>query len=124
MENNLITEVSNKPSSIGIGNGMDHASRMDRSRLPIFSQDWWLDIARGASRYRELRVLKGEVVVGRLPVVLSKNRLGLVLGHDPHWSHLGGPTVDETMTRAEQAEVIHSLLEQLPRSASFHFVCD
>ena len=37
--------------------------------------------------------------------VLSRN-LGLFQAHDPYWSHLGGPIVDERLTRKEQAEVV------------------
>jgi hypothetical protein len=97
---------------------------IDQSALPIFNQDWWIDIARGASEYRELKFLQGEVVVGQLPFVLLRGRLGLVRGQDPHWSHLGGPIVDHRLSRSEQAEVIRSLIEQLPRWASFYFVCN
>jgi hypothetical protein len=95
-----------------------------QAALPIFSQDWWIDIARGPSKYRELKVVHQDVVVGRLSLVLSRSRLGLLRGQDPHWSHLGGPIVDERLSRTEQAEVIRSLLEQLPRRASFNFVCN
>ena len=97
---------------------------IDPSGLPIYSQDWWLDIARRSSKYRELKVVRRGVVVGRLPFVLSRSQLGLPRGQDPHWSHLGGPIVDERLSRTEQAETIRSLLEQLPRWTSFNFVCN
>lgn len=97
---------------------------IDQSRLPIYSQDWWINIARGSSKHCEATVVHGDVVVGRLHYALARNRLGLVRGHDPHWSHLGGPIVDDRLSRAEQAEVIGSLLNQLPPWASFEFVCD
>lgn len=99
-------------------------SNNGHSNLSIFSQDWWIRIARGSSDYRELTVARGDNIVGRLPLVFSKNWLGLVRVHDPHWSHLGGPVVDETLSRSDQVEVVHSLLRQLPRWASFSFVCD
>ncbi len=57
-------------------------------------------------------------------MILSKSRFGLVTGLEPHWSHLGGPIVDDRLSRAEQAEVIRSLIQQLPRRASFSFVCN
>ena len=98
--------------------------KIDQSGLPIYSQDWWINIARGPSKYRELKVVHRGVVVGRLSFVLSRSRLGLLRGQDPHWSHLGGPIVDQRLSRTEQAEVIRSLLQQLPRWASFHFVCN
>jgi hypothetical protein len=102
----------------------EQVAGIDQSGLPVFSQDWWINIARGSSRYRELKVVRRGVVVGRLPIVLSRSRLGLLRGQDPHWSHLGGPIVDQGLSRTEQADVIRSLLEQLPRWASFNFVCN
>jgi hypothetical protein len=124
MKNSVSTEVRDTSYSVGVDQWPAQDSGIDQSVLPIFSQDWWIDIARGSSQYRELKVLNGDVAIGRLPFVLSKNRIGLVQGHDPHWSHLGGPIVDEKLSRMEQAGVIRSLLEQLPRSVSFHFVCN
>jgi hypothetical protein len=97
---------------------------IDQSGLPIFNQNWWINVARRAPEYRELTVIHGDVVVGQLPFVLLRGRLGLLRGQDPHWSHLGGPIVDQRLSRTEQAEVIRSLIEQLPRSASFCFVCN
>ena len=97
---------------------------IDQSRLPIFCQDWWTNIARGASEYHELKAFHRNVVVGRLPLILSKSRFGLAVGLDPHWSHLCGPIVDDRLSRTEQAEVIRSLIQQLPRWASFCFVCN
>ncbi len=102
----------------------EQVASIDQSGLPIFNQNWWINVARGASEYRELKVIHGDVVVGQLPFVLLRGRLGLLRGQDPHWSHLGGPIVDQRLSRAEQAEVIRSLIEQLPRWASFCFVCN
>ena len=102
----------------------EEVAGIDQSELPIFSQSWWISIARGSTKYRELKVVHRGIVVGRLSFVLSRGRLGLLRGRDPHWSHLGGPIVDQRLSRTEQFEVIRSLLEQLPRWASFHFVCN
>ena len=124
MKSSLNIELPAASYHLGVDHGLEQVSGIDQSELPIFSQDWWIDIARGSSEYRELKVLQGDVTIGRLPFVLSRNRIGLVRGHDPHWSHLGGPIVDERLSRTEQAKVICSLLEQLPRSVSFHFVCN
>jgi hypothetical protein len=97
---------------------------IDRPDLPVFSQDWWLSIVSGSRDYREVKVVHGNVVVGRLPFILCSERPGLIWGYNPHWSRLAGPIVDQRLSRPEQAEVISSLLEQLPRWASFNFVCD
>ena len=102
----------------------EQVTGIDQSRLPIFCQDWWTNIARVSSEYHELKTFHRNVVVGRLPFILSKSRFGLVAGLDPHWSHLGGPIVDNRLNRTEQAEVITSLIQQLPRGASFRFVCN
>ena len=51
--------------------------------LPIFSQDWWTRIACGAD-YQESSVQHGNAVVGRLPYVVSRNRIGLARVHDPY----------------------------------------
>ncbi|WP_158750827.1 hypothetical protein [Acidobacterium sp. S8] len=97
---------------------------IDQSDLPIFNQDWWIEAACGSSRYRELKVFDGNVVVGRLPYIISRNRKGFSWARDPHWSHLGGPIVDEQLSRKQQAEVLQSLLEQLPRWSSVDFICN
>lgn len=98
-------------------------SDLNQSDLPIFNQDWWIAIARGSSDYRELRIVDGHAVLGKLPYVLSR-RHGLFQAHDPHWSHIGGPIVDECLSRKEQAEVVQQLLAKFPRWCSGHFVCN
>jgi hypothetical protein len=102
----------------------DNVARIEQTELPVFSQDWWISIVRGSSEYSESRVVREDVVVGRLPYILSRSRLGLVRGKNPHWSHLGGPILDQGLSRAEKADVIQSLIKQLPRGASFSFICD
>lgn len=99
-------------------------TEVDRPGLSVFSQDWWLSIVSSSPDYREIRVVRGNVVVGRLPFILCSNRPGFIWGYNPHWSRLAGPILDQRLCPSEQAEVISSLLEQLPRWASFDFVCD
>ena len=106
------------------GDFSSESHRIAHSDLPIFNQDWWIDIARSSPDFRELKVSHAHKVVGRLPFVLSRNRMGLTRGCDPHWSHLGGPIVDQRLSRSEQAGVIRSLLAQLPRWVSYCFICD
>ncbi len=109
---------------VGVAHIPEQIEKNHPSALPIFNQNWWIQIARGSSKYRELRVAYRGAVAGRLPVLFSRSRVGLLRGHDPHWSHLGGPVVDEGLSRTEQADVIRSLLEQLPKRVSFTFVCN
>lgn len=96
---------------------------VNQSKLAVFNQAWWVGIARGSSYYRELRIVDGDAVLGRLPYILSSN-MGLFQAQDPHWSHLGGPTIDERLSREEQSEVVHRLLKHLPRWCSGYFVCN
>jgi hypothetical protein len=98
--------------------------RIVGSELSVFSQDWWLNTARRSTHYRELKVVHGSYVAGRFAFDLSKNRVGLACGQDPYWSHLGGPILDQRLSGSAQSEVIRLLLSQLPRWASFYFVCD
>jgi len=92
--------------------------------LSVFHQSWWQQIAQGFPGYRELKVMRDGRLVGRLPFVLRRNRLGLAFGQDPYWTHLGGPVVEEDLGGLEKANVLRELLKQLPRRASFTFICD
>jgi hypothetical protein len=107
------------PSNVERTSGSD----LSQSDLPIFSQDWWITIARGSSDYRELRIVNGDAVLGKLPFILSRH-LGLFQAQDPHWSHLGGPIVDQRLGRKEQAKVLHQLLARFPKWYSGYFVCN
>lgn len=95
----------------------------NQTELCIFQQDWWIRFARGSSRYHELRVVDGPDVLGRLPYILLRHG-GFLRAQDPHWSHLGGPIVDERLSRKEQAEVVRRLLKKLPKWYSGYFVCN
>jgi hypothetical protein len=97
---------------------------MQEPQRAVFHQNWWLDIARGLSDLRELKVTRGNRIVGTLSYVLRRNRLGLTFGQDPYWAHLGGPIINEELPAPEQADVIRCLLKRLPRRRSFSFVCD
>jgi hypothetical protein len=91
--------------------------------LPVFQQPWWREIAARDEDSREFTVRHEGVVVGRLPFIVVKDRIGNRLGFPPIWSRLGGPIVSQTLDSEEKAAVLHQLLEQLPRSISFKFVC-
>ena len=96
----------------------------NQSSLSAFHQEWWLEVARSFPAHREVTVVRNGGTLGRFPFVLWRNRVGLTFGQDPYWAHLGGPVVEEGLSAHEQADVIRSLIEQLPRRASFTFVCD
>lgn len=95
-----------------------------RIDLSVFHQEWWLEVARRFPGFCELRVLDGNHVVGRLPFVRWRNRLGLAFGHDLYWAHLGGPVVEQGLSDSEKRKVIRSLVAQLPRRTTLGFVCD
>ncbi|MBS1806398.1 MAG: hypothetical protein JST28_23890 [Acidobacteria bacterium] len=92
--------------------------------LSVFHQSWWQEIAQGFPGYREVKAMRNGRLVGRLPFVLRRNRLGLAFGQDPYWTHLGGPVVEENLSVREKLDVLRDLLKQLPRRASFTFTCD
>ncbi len=103
----------------------DAASRsaIDQSWLPVFQQDWWLAIARREGNYHEALVVKDHALVGSLPYVVRRTRIGIWWGAAPAWSHLGGPVVSPTLTKAEKLEVLGRLIAQLPANVSYGFVC-
>jgi hypothetical protein len=107
----------NQARTIAFVNGID------QTKLPVFQQSWWLNIARGAERYIEARVLRDGVVVGSLPYITKRNRLGIRWGASPSWCHFGGPVVRCDLSDAEKSEVLCQLVGQLPRGISFGFVC-
>jgi hypothetical protein len=97
---------------------------LNRSKLSVFQQNWWVGIAGGGASCREARVLEDGLVVGVLPYAVNRNRLGLQFGGNPHWSRLGGPIVSQTLNDDKKIDVLRQLIAQLPRRVSFHFVCD
>jgi hypothetical protein len=94
---------------------------IDQSRLPIFEQDWWVDIARKFAGFREVTVLEDGLVVGRLAFSLKRNALGFRWGGNLPCCHLGGPALSESLSPKRMAEVLDGLLEQLPPNISFKF---
>jgi len=52
MKNNLSIDFRDTSYPVGTGHRPEQASGIYQSGLPIFSQDWWLNIARGSSNYR------------------------------------------------------------------------
>jgi hypothetical protein len=96
---------------------------IDQSGLPVFQQDWWVRIARGAARYFEARVLDDGVVVGILPYIVERRKFAIRRGGCPSWSHLGGPVVSQALSDAQKASVLRRLIAQLPRNIAFEFAC-
>jgi len=96
---------------------------LDQSLLPVFQQDWWLEVVRGEGNYNEARVLKDGVLVGRLPYVIRRTKIGARWGGAPDCSHLGGPALSQSLSEEEKFDVVGQLIAELPAKVSFMFVC-
>jgi hypothetical protein len=94
---------------------------MDRLRLTIFQQYWWLKIARGSARLKEVQVRDPNgVVIGSLPYIVQRNALGIPSGRGPHLSRVGGPIVCNNLSDEEKTIVFDRLIRKLP-NISFTF---
>lgn len=91
--------------------------------MPVFDQGWWQEIARGRKELRVVQVTRRGEIVGRLSYVTSKNRAGFVLGHHPHWTHVGGPWISDALSDSEKSEVLEEIGSRLPRYISFDLIC-
>jgi hypothetical protein len=100
----------------------EQAQATSMDDLPVFQQRWWVEIARGTAHLNEAQVVEGNIVVGRLPYVVQRNKAGLKCGGLFHWTHMGGPVISQDLSGEAKAEVLHQLLAQLPRNVSLHFV--
>ena len=89
--------------------------------LTIFQQDWWLKIARGSARLKEVQVHRANgVVVGSLTYIVRRNTLGIPSGGGPHLSRISGPIVSQNLSDEEKSRVLVQLIERLP-NISFTF---
>lgn len=102
------------------------ARRPDILAPTIFHQPWWLDIA-GGGACKEVTVTRGNRLVGRLPYLESRTRLGLVVLGMPALSHVLGPALDpqyagENFPKSlKQMSILHDLLAGLPKAAHISF---
>src|ERR1700691_5042752 len=92
LDGGAITIITNRYDNLAAFKGIDQSS------LSVFQQSWWVGIARGSARYIEAQVFEDGVVVGRLPYIERKNGLGIPWGISPHWSHLGGPIISQSLS--------------------------
>jgi hypothetical protein len=95
---------------------------IDRLRLTIFQQDWWLKIARGSARLKEVQVHGANgVVIGSLTYIVQHNVLGIPSGRAPHLSRVSGPIVSKNLSEEEKSIVFTRLIKELPNiSFTFH----
>ena len=93
----------------------EQAQAIGMEDLPVFQQRWWVAIARGTAHLNEAQVVEGNIVVGRLPYVVQRNKAGFKCGGLFNWTHLGGPVISQDLSGEAKAEVLHQLLAQLRR---------
>ncbi len=98
-------------------------SDIEPASVPVFQQDWWLEIVRQKGNYREAQVFKDHVLIGRLPYVVRRTKIGMLWGASPDWSHLGGPILSQALIEQEKSDVLARLIAQLPAHISYGFVC-
>jgi hypothetical protein len=100
----------------------EQAQALSMEDLPVFQQRWWVEIARGTAHLNEAKVVEGDIVVGRLPYVVQRNKAGFKCAGLFNWTHMGGPVISQNLSEEAKAKVLHQLLAQLPRNVSLHFV--
>jgi hypothetical protein len=88
----------------------------------LFHEPWWLAAVTGGA-YREVKVTRGDQVVGRLPYTLSR-QAGFSVSHMPPFTHVLGPALQLGSGKPQtlvlrRLSVIRELLDQLPPVASF-----
>ena len=94
---------------------------MDLLRFTIFQQYWWLKIARGSARLKEVQVHDPNgALIGSLPYMVQRNALGIPWGRGPHLSRVNGPIVGKNLSDEEKAIVFGRLVGKLP-NISFTF---
>ena len=94
---------------------------MGQFRLTIFQQEWWLKIARGSARLKEVQVQDANgIVVSSLTYVVYHNMLGIPLGSGSWLSRVSGPIVCDNLSDEEKIVVLTQLLKKLP-NMSFGF---
>ena len=103
--------------------GEEQVPAISMDDLPVFQQRWWMEIARGTAHLNEAQVVEGNIVVGRLPYVVKRNKAGFKWGAFSTWTHISGPVISQDLSEEAKAGVLHQLLAQLPRNISLYFVC-
>jgi hypothetical protein len=94
---------------------------VDRLKLTVFQQDWWLKIARGSARLKEAEVYGANgAVIGSIAYVVQRNRLGIPWGTGAHLSRISGPIVNNNLSDEEKVAVFVQLIGKLP-NISFTF---
>lgn len=91
--------------------------------IPLFSQDWWLDITCGSDNWDVVLVEQGGKIVGSLPLYIQKY-FGFTFSIQPLLTKTLGPWVRPRQTKyakllAYQKQVMTNLIDQLPAYSHF-----
>lgn len=92
---------------------------MDTLYSTIYHQPWWLDIV-SKGHAREVTVLSGGLVVGRLPYLPLQGRFGITGIGMPRMTHVLGPSMapqfsgDNFPRSLKQMSILDELIQQLP----------
>ncbi len=86
--------------------------------IPIFSQDWWLDVTAGKDNWDVAVVLKNNEIIASLPYVLRKNKSLTFLEQPPLTQNLG-PWIKPSDTKyskklSNEKDYLQSLIDSLP----------
>jgi hypothetical protein len=85
------------------------------SDLSIFQQDWWLKIAKGSARLKEVQVYgTNGAIIGSLKYIVRRNVLGISWGGGLHLSHISGPIACKNLSDEEKTIVFGRLFKKLP----------
>jgi hypothetical protein len=83
--------------------------------LPIYIQDWYLDVVCGKEKWNTAIVEKAGKVIAVLPYCVKRNRFFKWIGMPP-LSKMHGPYIVERYNNAKHHHsIIHDLLSQLPK---------
>lgn len=88
--------------------------------IPIFSRDWWLDATAGSENWDVAMVRNGNQVLAAMPYVVRR-RYGMKVLNQPALTQTLGPWLcpmdpgtSEAKRLAQEKELMHELIDQLP----------
>ncbi len=101
-----------------------HELCFSEESIPIFSQDWWLDVVCGSENWDVCIVEKGGEILATMPYYFKK-KYGLVFIEQPPLTQTLGPWIRSTNGKyskilSKQKQLFEELIKQLPNYSYFH----
>lgn len=103
---------------------------IDKTRLPLFYQDWWLDLVCGADQWKSITYRDGDGRVWGYWPISSIRKAGQELYLSPDLTPFNGPVIfyPENLVKRERRyshehKVLNGLLDQLPKATAYRFRC-